>query len=203
VTKAKVILIGGAPGAGKTTLGRNLAIKAGVTSLTIDDLMIATRAVTTKETHPGLHIMSTGDPVGYFTENNSEQLIADAKVQHEATWPAVEKVIRSHAADWGSPIVIDGWAIHPSWVAQLGLNNVTSYWLHVKREVLEQRERKNTDFFGQSSDPERMFQNFLGRSYWYNDLVREEADSFGLPILEQDGTVTVEELCAKVLGEVG
>jgi 2-phosphoglycerate kinase len=200
---AKIILIGGTPGAGKTTLGRNLAIKTGVTSLTIDDLKIATRALTTRESHPGLHIMSTGDSVGYFTTTASDKLIADAKVQHEATWPAVEKVIRSHAADWGSPIVIDGWAMRPDWVAKLALDNVVSYWLHVKPEVLEQREKQNMDFFGQSADPERMLRNFLGRSYWFNEFVKEQAGSLGLPVLEQDGTVTVEELCEQVLRRAG
>jgi 2-phosphoglycerate kinase len=197
-----VILIGGTSGAGKTTLGRSLAIKLGITSLTIYDLMVATRAVTTPESHPGLHIMSTGDSIGYFTNTPPEKLIADARMQHEATWPAVEKVIRSHAADWGSPIVIDGWAMHPGWVDSLGLENVRSFWLVTEPAVLEARERKNTDFFGNSSDPETMLRNFMNRSYWYNDLVMAEATSLNLKVLKQDGNISVDTLCETVLSSV-
>ena len=45
---AKVILIGGPPGAGKTTLGRAVAARLGVVSLTIDDLFLAAKAITTR-----------------------------------------------------------------------------------------------------------------------------------------------------------
>ena len=197
--ETKVFLIGGPPGAGKTTLGKNLAVRLGITSLTIDDLMIATRAVTTSATHPELHIMSTGDPIGYFTMNTSEKLITDARIQHEATWPAVEKVIRAHASDWGSPIAIDGWAMHPEWVAGLGLENVMSFWLVIDPKVLESRERKNTDFFGQSDDQERLFKNFMERSLWFNELVEKEAGSLGLKILYQDGSVTTDALIDEIL----
>ncbi|MCA9946780.1 MAG: zeta toxin family protein, partial [Anaerolineales bacterium] len=63
----KVILIGGAPGAGKTTLGSALAVKLGVNSLTIDDLVTAVIAVTTPETHPGIHALRKGPHTEYFT----------------------------------------------------------------------------------------------------------------------------------------
>ncbi len=56
-TNTKVFLIGGAPGAGKTTLGSALAARLGITSLSIDDLKTAALAITTPETHPKLHVM--------------------------------------------------------------------------------------------------------------------------------------------------
>jgi len=199
MTRTKVILIGGCPGAGKTTLGRNLAIRLKITSLTIYDLMIATRAITNTQTHPELHVMSTGDSIAYFTNSSPEKLIEDAQVQHRGTWPAVEKVIRSHAADWGSPIVIDGWAMSPRRVSELGLDRVRSFWLNVDAPVLRERELGNTDFFGASDDQERMYENFMARSMWYNELVEREATQLGLPLLRQDGAQSVERLCEIVM----
>ena len=94
----KVILIGGTPGAGKTTLGSALAVKLGVTSLTVDDLVTTAIAVTTPETHPGLHAMRKGTHTEYYTNSSVEQLIADATARHEATWPMVRQLIRKYVA---------------------------------------------------------------------------------------------------------
>jgi 2-phosphoglycerate kinase len=202
VKNTKVLLIGGPPGAGKTTLGKTLAFKLGVTSLTIDDLMVAARAVTTPESHPGLHVMSTGDSIDYFTQGPIDKLIQDARMQHEATWPAVEKVIKNHASSWGSRIVVDGWSMRPKWVVELGLKNVKSGWIFIDPDVLKALEQKNTDLFGKSSDPKRMLENFMARSLWHNDLIRNEAVSLGLQVLKQDGNITVDEMCEEVLGGI-
>ena len=195
---AKVILIGGAPGAGKTTLGRALAEKLGRSSLSIDDLFTAAKAVTTPESHPGLHVMSLVNYVEYFTTTPVDRLKADATVQHEATWPAVERVIRHHAA-WGTPIVIDGWALRPDKVARLALENVASYWVVTDPSFLEERERANIEFVSDSPDPERMLKNLLARSIWFNELIRKQTKEHRLNVLCQDGGTSVQELCRAVL----
>jgi 2-phosphoglycerate kinase len=167
-------------------------------SLTVDDLLIAARAVTAAETHPGLHAVGAAGYVEYFTTTSVEQLIADAAAQHEAIWPAVENVIRKHAA-WGPPIVIDGWAVRPVRVAALDVANLASLWLVADPTVLMNRERGNERFFAASLDPERMFTNFLGRSLWHNDLIRREAAELGLRVLHQDGHTSVDALCDAAL----
>ncbi len=199
----QVILIGGPPGAGKTTLGAALAIRLGITSLTVDDLVVAAQAVTTRETHPGVWAMRKKNLplLEYFTVSSVEQLRADATQRHEATWPMLEGVIRKHAK-WGSAIVIDGWHIRPSYVAQLKLDNVWSGWIVPAPEVLEERERRGAWYQG-SSDPERMLENFLARSYWINDLVEEQAKELGMNILHQAGDATVDDLCDRVLEDLG
>ena len=122
-TNTIVFLIGGAPGAGKTTLGSALAARLGISSLSIDDLKRAAQAITTPETHPKLHIMNKVPSLEYYTNTSVDQLKADATMQHEAVWPMVKQVVRAHARS-GSPIVIDGWYLRPNWVAQLKLKNV-------------------------------------------------------------------------------
>jgi len=47
-----------------------------------------------------------------------------------------------------------------------------------------------------------MLQNFLGRSFWYNELVRQEATELGLFILNEDGNASVEDLCALAMARV-
>lgn len=195
MAESRVFLIGGAPGVGKTTLGRSLAAKIGITSLSTDDILTAAKAVTTPASHPGLHVMSAVPSAEYFTNRTLDQLEEDATAQHEATWPAIEKVIRSHAT-WGPSIVIEGWALSPARVRQLGLRNVKSLWLVADPKGFAERERKNAEFFRPSSDPERMFLNFVGRSRWHNEFTEEQASVHGFDILRPDG-LTPEEACSQ------
>jgi len=196
--KTKVFLIGGAPGAGKTTLGTALASKLGITSLSIDDLLTAAQAVTTPESHPGLHFMRGQPFQEYFTYSSVERLKADATLQHEAAWPIVKRVIRKHAS-WGFAIVIDGWHLRPSAVSQLREENIWSGWIVLSASVLDERERKNKDWLKGSPDPERMLENFLARSFWYNTLIKEQAAELQMNILVQNGEKSVEALCQMVL----
>ncbi|MEJ2290378.1 MAG: hypothetical protein P8Y05_01530 [Deinococcales bacterium] len=200
----RVLLVGGPPGAGKTTLGAALSHRLRITSLTVDDLVVAARAITTPETHPGLWALSRVPVHEYFTDSSVEQLVADAAQRHEATWPMVRDVIRKHASAGGSPIVIDGWHVRPHQVAELGLDNVWSCWIAAAPEVLEQRERALLPgFLSGSSDPERMLANFLARSRWHNHLIEQQATELGLTVLHQSGDVTVDDLCDQVVEELG
>jgi len=194
----RVFLIGGAPGAGKSTLGTALAARLGIGSLTIDDLVTAVQAVTTPETHPGLHLMWKTSHLDYFTHSSTDKLKADAVRQHEATWPFIERVIRKHALE-GAPIVIDGWHLWPGRVSQLQLENVWAGWIIVAPSVLEGRERKNVEWLQGSSDPERMFGNFMSRSLWFNSLMEEQANELQMNILSQHGKTSVDELCEMIL----
>ena len=193
----KVILIGGCPGAGKTTLGRAVAAQLDYASLTIDDLLGAARAITTEDSHPGLHVMNRPNYTEYFTNSPVEKLIRDATLQHRAIWPAVERTIRNHAT-WGTPIVIDGWHLRPEWTNSLQLETVSAHWLVIDTEVLEARERKNEDFLSNSKNPKQMLDRFLARSLWHNDLIATQAKSHKEPILRQDGTQAVADLCRRV-----
>ena len=201
MTHNKVILIGGAPGAGKTTLGQALAVKLGVTSLTIDDLVTAVIAVTTRETHPGIHALRKGPHTEYFTNSSVDELIADATLRHEGSWPMVRQLIQKYTKQKRG-IVIDGWHMRPEWVADLQLENVWAGWLVIDPDVLEARERKNEAWLKGSADPERMFTNFMGRSLWYNSLIKAQAKALRMNILYQDGTKSVEELCQLVLANL-
>ena len=40
-----------------------------------------------------------------------------------------------------------------------------------------------------------MLENFLARSLWYNGLIKEQATELRLNILQQNGQISVEDLC--------
>jgi 2-phosphoglycerate kinase len=145
-----------------------------------------------------LHLMWKTSYQDYFTNSSIDILKADAKKQHEAAWPFIKRVIRKHAIQ--SPaIVIDGWHLRPGSVAELDFPNVWSGWIVITPSVLVEREKKNREWLQGSSSPERMLENFLARSLWYNDLIKEQATAFHMNILPQEGDASVDDLCNMIL----
>jgi len=129
MTEPQVILIGGAPGVGKTTLGRALASKLDCASITIDDLMTVAQTVTTPDSHPGLHVMRRRPSVEYFTTSSIDELKADATMQHDASWTFVRELVVKHAVRVPSPMVIDGWHLRLATVARMDVPHVWSCWI--------------------------------------------------------------------------
>jgi 2-phosphoglycerate kinase len=199
MSNVRVFLLGGAPGVGKTTLGCALAAKLGIASVTTDDLMTVAQTVTTPESHPSLHVMRRIPHPDYFTHSSLDQLKSDTLLQHEAMWPVVLNLIQKHALWAPSRIVIDGWHLRPNKVAELQVQHVWSGWVVASAALLEERERQNLEWMRASSDPDRMFANFLARNLWYNELIRQEAAELQMNVLCQDGKTSVDDLCRSVL----
>ena len=193
----RVILIGGPPGAGKSTLGRALSAHLGWPNLTGDDLVVGAAAVTDATTQPALHVMRGIGHVAYFTQGPDERLISDAINLQDTFWPAIERVARKYVVA-NEPLILDWWLLSPAKVARLNLP-VASFWIHIDEQTLTDRERANVGFFGQSTEPDRMLASFMARSLWRNQLVMDEAQHAGLPILSQDGSTPVEELVDQVV----
>lgn len=198
----EVVLIGGPPGAGKTTLGRNLAARLGFASLTVDDLVMVGRLFTDDVSHPAFHKMRRVGATAYFTETPGEQLVADSLELEEAMWPVVERVIASHLATKG-PIVMDWWLLSPLKVAALANSKVRSLWLNIDSVALTERERSNVNFFGQPSGSGQILSNFMYRSLWRNDLVASEATALGLPIVRLGGDESPQDVVERALELLG
>ena len=197
-----VVLIGGPPGAGKTTTGRVLAARLGWTSLTVDDLMVAVRAVTSPESHPALFPMRrAGGHIAYFTDAPPERLITDALALEELAWPMVAAVVRRHLAE-AAPVVVDWWLLRPAAIDELAADGVAAIFLHPDADLLWERERRNT-WNADSRDPERMLANFMHRSRWRNELVSAEAAELGMPVLDIRAGETVDSVVDRALAALG
>ena len=75
MAESEVILMGGAPFAGKTTLARRLAAQQGYGLVAIDDLGTAVRALTAPQFQPALHPMAGWDYRAYYIAHTPATLI--------------------------------------------------------------------------------------------------------------------------------
>jgi len=58
---------------------------------------------------------------------------------------------------------------------------------------------KTIEHYGQSLNLEHVCNSPIGSRRWHIDLVKEEAGESGLTVIEQNGNLTVDDLCEKVL----
>lgn len=196
---ARVVLVGGPPMSGKSTVARMLAAKLGYSYLSADDLGEAIRAVTTKQSHPDLHPMAQYEYKDYYVQHSIEELIANAIAEHHAIWPALEKVIRKHAT-WAEPATIEGWSLQPERVASLALPNVKSLWFISDESVLKKRITNDTRFYRGASDEETMINNYFSRCCWHNAQLKADVERLGMASVEVSFQTTPTQLIGKCLG---
>ena len=192
----KVIYLGGAPMLGKTTTARMLACRLGYCSISTDDIGIAIGSVTRRESHPI-------DYREYYIVNSLQVLIRDINAEHERLWPALRAIIQKHEA-WDYPLVIEGYALRPSYVHSL-TGDVFGVFLLADNVLIEKRVR-SSNFSERASNVELMIERYCGRSLWYNAMLREEVARLGLKALDISEEMRPEEIvdeCLSLLSRDG
>jgi 2-phosphoglycerate kinase len=196
MAESAVILIGGAPFAGKTTLAKRLAAQRGYALVAIDDLSTAVRAVTTPQSHPALHPMAGWDYRAYYLAHAPPALIEHSQREHQALWPAIVAVIDAHH-HWAGPVILEGWQLDPARVASVAHPQLRACWLLVDEAVLEARLRADTAFYQGCADVERLIRHYLTRSRWVNDRVRHATGHEAGMVLEVGPGETVDALVTR------
>ena len=185
----KVILIGGCPFSGKTTLARELAAKDKYSCISTDDLGAAVKAAVPDE---DFHPMSGVPYPEYYVKYSINELIEHAATLHRRMVPSIKAVINAHA-NQSSPAVIEGWALYPDWISTLPYSNTDSLWLIASQEVLLNRIRADKQFYEKCSNPELMVRQYLARCVWQNNKFMTTAVSLGMKIINVDTAADINE----------
>ncbi|GAA0210836.1 hypothetical protein GCM10010492_05750 [Saccharothrix mutabilis subsp. mutabilis] len=111
----RVLLIGGASGSGKSALSYPTARARGAALVEVDDLVVATQAVTTPAAQPALHYWRTNSDAGLTADEVVEAQVALAR----ALEPALAAVIENHL-DTDLPLVLEGDYLLPEFCAKWG-----------------------------------------------------------------------------------
>jgi 2-phosphoglycerate kinase len=186
----RVILLGGAPATGKSTIARALADQLGHLVIATDDLGAAVRGVTEPAVAPELFAAHPGDHREYLASHSGDELLEHALRSHRALWPAIESVIHAHAT-WSTPAIVEGWTLLPDLVA--GFDHVAAVWIEIPGSVLEERVRADTAFYAGASDPDLVIRRFIRRSVEFGGWLRTEISARELPHVRLSGAETPVE----------
>lgn len=188
----KVILIGGSPMSGKTTLAIKLAAKYEYGCISTDD--IGEIIGTVSEVDP----MKNFDYREYYISKSIEDLINDIFLYHRRLWPSIKHLIEIHS-NWSSPIIIEGWALYPNLVKLIENDNLRTIWLVSDEDVLEQRLLSHKDFYRGSSDEQKMITNYLLRSLWHNETIFQQVNELNHDLIRVTKDLSEESLVEKAI----
>lgn len=186
----KVILIGGSPMSGKTTLAARLSACYEYSHISTDDIGEIIQTVI------DINPMKGFDYKEYYIQKTFKQLIKEAYDYHEKIFPAIERLITIHS-NWSSPIIIEGWALYPEMLKHIVNENVKKIWLICEQKVLQKRLIKNKPFYTGASDEEVMMSNYLKRSIWHNEKLSNECNVTGDKYIYITNEMEIEELLQK------
>lgn len=172
----RVLLLGGAPMSGKSTVARVLGERHGRSVIATDDLGAAVRAVTTPASE------GCEDYREYYVTRTVEQLWQEALAGHRSLARGIAAVAREHAT-WAQPAIVEGWAILPDTLAGDRTADVETMWLVPDRAVLDARVRAEHSFWAGASDEQAMISRFIDRSLRLNEHLCALADERGLTLL--------------------
>jgi 2-phosphoglycerate kinase len=194
---SEVIVIGGAPFSGKTTLAKRLAAERGYALVAIDDLGTALRALTTPQSHPALYPVAGWDYRACDVAHPPPTLIEHGRREHQALWPAIAAVIHAHL--WAEPVILEGWQLGPEGMRAVSHPQLRACWLLVDDAVLEARLRVDTAFYHGCADVERLIRHYLARSRWVNDRVRQATGHEASAVIQVGPDDTVDALVTRCL----
>lgn len=115
--KKQIILVGGMPTAGKSTIAKNLSEHLSLPWISTDQIGIMMRAVATRENHPELFTWEDYDGFEYLNQFTSDEIADNEFAKGEAVWPGVRKLIKEDHS-WKNGFIIEGDDVLPHLVAK-------------------------------------------------------------------------------------
>lgn len=119
------------------------------------------------------------------------------KEYHKKIKPAIQRLIEIHST-WGSPIIIEGWAIYPDIMEKIRSDSISAIWLITDESLLRKRLIDNANFYKNAVDPIAMRENYLSRSIWHNNFLLEQCKKKNQKFLLLSGRESLDELFARI-----
>ena len=199
----QIILIGGMPTAGKSTIALRLSNHLGLPWISTDQIGTVMRAVAPRASHPDLFTWHDRDDFKYLDEATGDEIADDEFAKGAAVWPGVRKLIDEDHT-WPDGFIIEGDDVLPHLVSRdlSDAPDVTAIFIgdsdieHVRRVVFA-RNFAGDDARG---SPEEVKEREVRWIVAYGERLKTEARDHRMPWVEVQKD---ERDLARVLAALG
>ena len=197
--------IGGASGAGKSTMARRLADRYGLRRYATDDVMSDHAQRSTPEDSPFLSEFLAMDMDERWLNRSPETML---ETFHWYRGEGFGLIVEDLLAFPPEPaVVVEGFRLLPRLVKPLLADaGQAAVWLLPTPEFRRAAFASRGTLWkiaGKTSDPERALRNLLDRDRMFTDRLRDETRSLGLPVVEVDTTTTEDALFERISAALG
>jgi len=196
--------IGGGSGAGKSTVARQLAASFGLRLHDTDAAMTEHASRSNPDDAPLLHAFIAMDMDERWANRTPEVMF---QTFHWFAGEGFELIVEDLLAlPKAQPILVEGFRLLPRLVAPLLSHAHHAVWLvptpEFRRAAFDSRGF-TWEIPKKASNPEQALSNLLARDQLFTNEVAMEATALQLPVIEVNGTVSVDELTACVAHNLG
>ncbi|MEV4413354.1 hypothetical protein [Catellatospora sp. NPDC049609] len=199
-----VYWIGGASGAGKSTIARQLATRHGLRLYATDDVMPDHAARSTPADSPLLTAFAGMDMDERWLHRTPQTMLDTFHWFHGEGFHHVTADLAALPAP--PPVLAEGFRLLPHLVAPLLAAPEHAVWLlptpQFRRAAFDHRG-STWKIARQTSDPERALDNLMERERMFTDRLRGELARLGLHAIEVDGHLSEDELADHVADVFG
>ena len=178
---------------GKSTVSMLLASKLLYPCISTDDIGTIFQAISGFEPMKGQFYLD------YYANTDKQKLIADMVEYHKMYEPAILSLINGHSAPWSSPIIIEGYALYPCQLSMINNESVFAIWLIADDELLDNRLADDKAFYQNAKEPEKVIENYLHRSKWYNEEVYKQCKVYNHNHIIVKKETTADEVAESIL----
>jgi 2-phosphoglycerate kinase len=199
----QIILIGGMPTAGKSTLAENLSKHLNLPWISSDQIGQVMRGVASKEQYPTLFTWENYDGFQYLNKYTADEIANNEFAKGEAVWPGVRKLIKEDYT-WNDGFIIEGDDILPHLVAQdfSSSSNVKAVFIgdHDDKRVRDVVFNRNFSLDAASAYPDDVKEKEIAWILNYGEKLKSQAIKYEMPWVEVEKN---EDDLTKVLAELG
>lgn len=189
-----VLLLGGAAGTGKTTVGRQLARSLDLAVTHVDDLHLTIETLTTPEQQPTLHYWATHPEARQLSPEEIVQLhVSVGRVMA----PALHAVMADHV-EFGDPLLLEGDYVLPELLAPEGTRS--TYLGRVRGVFLDEPEQRQIEENMHEREPAAGRQTVRAHvSMLLSRWLRTECERLGVPVVSARPFATLADRVLAVL----
>lgn len=197
-----ILLLGGAPAIGKTTIAKEMASKLNIPCLSTDEIRADMRLKKNRDDYPGLFLLdkeTVKDPASFLKTISLEDLISRVNKESEVIWEGVLE--RVNLVRGNERLIIEGVAILPSKAAALQERNNSVQTLILINSNIELIE-KTIRVRGLGGKPdifsEQLKQKQISWVRASNQKYEEEALESELEIIDVNNTRLIQEVIERM-----